>query len=498
MRFFAFLTKRMRVVPVLLFVGLVLAPGGCQRDSDGNLVAWGKKKTKAHKKIVISPEVADTVGEVASLISGGDAPITGTGIVVGLGTTGSSEVPPSAKRKLRAYLTNEIKLGRATYNLENVTPESFLNDHDTAAVSVDAVIPPGAPKGTRIDVAVAALPRTQTTSLAGGVLLPTRLHWDVGKVVENKYLKSLGWAEGTIFVNPFLDPTNPTDAPRYRQGIIMNGAEVVRDMPIRLELRKPNYRVCRILQKRINERFSSPGRKIATAKNRYNIEIKIPPEYRRNYQYFLKLLMHLPRTSGPAAYEAHAKRIARAMLKPGANHDGLALVWEAMGKSILLTVQQMYSSKNQAAAFFAARAGLRLGDKHLAGPVVLSFAVKPGPQQLLAVKELGYHPDVLEATGPLRKLLNGRNELVRIYAYEALLHRGDDTAVTRYDVDGEFLVDIVDTSAEPVIYVTRTGQPKIVLFGQNMPLANPIFYCTPDKNITIFSKEAGPQARCLA
>ncbi len=495
MRFFLSVAKVTNVAMVFLLAGVAFAPAGCQRDSDGKLVAWGKKKSKHHKKIVVPPEVAGTVAEVASLISGGDAPITGTGIVVGLDKKGSSEVPPTAKRKLKAYLTNEIKLGRATYNLESVTPEAFLNDHDTAAVSVDAVIPPGAPKGTRIDVAVSALPRTQTTSLAGGVLLPTRLHWDVGKVSENKYLKSLGWAEGTVFVNPFLDPTNPSDAPRYRQGVIMNGAKVVRDMPIRLELRKPNYHVCRTLQKRINERFSAPGRKIAVAKNRYNIEIKIPPGYRKNYRYFLKLLMHLPRTSGPAAYEARAKRVARAMLRPGANHDGLALVWEAMGKSILATVQRMYSSKNQAASFFAARAGLRLGDKHLAGPVVISFAVKPGPHQLLAIKELGYHADVLEATAPLRKLLDDRNELVRIYAYEALLARGDDTSVTRYNVDGEFLVDIVDTAGEAVIYVIRTGQPKIVLFGRNMPIANPVFYCTSDKNVTIFSKKADPAAK---
>ncbi len=486
------------IVTMLLGLTLLSVSPGCTKDEDGKLVVKKnifKKEEKPRNKIVISPEIAGTVAEVALLVSGGDAPITGTGIVVGLDTKGSSEVPASVKSTLTKYLVNEIKLGRASEDMQNVTPDTFLDDHDTAVVRVDAIIPPGAPEGTLIDVAVSALPRTQTTSLEGGMLLPTKMHWEAGKTSENKYLKSLGVAEGTVFVNPFLDPTKPSDTPRYREGVVLNGAEVVEDMPIRLELRKPNYHTCQILEKRINERFSVPGKKIATAKNRYNIEIKIPPEYVGNYQYFLKLLLHLPRASGPSAYETQAKRIARAMMQPDANHDGLALVWEAMGKSILPTVQKVYSSTNPTAAFFAARAGLRLNDTYLAAPIILAAAKKAGaPQQLLAIQELGYHPDVRQAGPVLRELLNDSNELVRIHAYEALLRRGDNAAVTRHDVDGEFLVDIVKSTGQHVVYATRSGKPKIVLFGDIVPIANPVFYSTSDNNVTIFSKKGDPKA----
>ena len=71
-------------------------------------------------------------------------------------------------------------------------------------------------------------------------------------------------------------------------------------MPIRLQLRKPDYQMCNVLQKRINERFSPRGKKVAVAKTKYFIDINIPPEYRDDYEHFLQLVMHLPRRSGPA------------------------------------------------------------------------------------------------------------------------------------------------------------------------------------------------------
>ena len=47
---------------------------------------------------------------------------------------------------------------------------------------------------------------------------------------------------------------------------------------------------------------------------------------------------------------------------PGANHEELALVWEAMGKTILPMVKPLYGSSNAVAGYYAARTGLRLGD----------------------------------------------------------------------------------------------------------------------------------------
>ncbi len=483
---------------VLPMVFICCWSAGCG-DQQWRTASWGKGKSQ--EKIVIPPEIVGTVAESCTLIGGGDAPISGWGVVVGLGTNGSAEIPPQQKQQLVKYLKGQIKIGDPNYKGGAVSVSEFLADLDTAVVRVDAIIPRGAPKRTPIDVILNAPPQTQTTSLEGGILWPTNLQWEQSR--RGGYLKPLGRAEGAIFVNPFLDPKNPADKAKYRQGRILGGARIVEDMPIRLQLRTPDYLMCSVLPRRINQLCSTRGKKVAVARTKYYIDIHIPPEYRDDYQHFLQLIMHLPRRSGPGAFEAHANRIAQAMTRPDVNHEGLSLVWEAMGKTVLPIVQKMYSSPIPAAAYYAARAGLRLGDYHLAGPIVIRFATTSGGvHQLSAITELGRHRQLIEAGDILHKLLGVRNELIRIATYEAMVQRNDFSAITRHEVDKgvfeedvpAFVVDMVESPRDYVIYATRTGAPKIVLFGKNMPLANPAFYNALDNTVTIFSKAADPKA----
>lgn len=497
------MNRRREWIAVLVAVMMGVVSAGC-KNPDGS---WKKislkRPIREDEKITVPPEIQGTVAEECTLVSSADAPISGWGVVVGLGDKGSSEVPPELKADLTKYLTSEIGIGRATRDTEGVTVAGFLEDKDTAIVQVEATIPPGAPKGTKVDVLVSAPSRTQTISLEGGLLLPINLRWEKGGgESKNRYLKPLGRAEGSIFVNPFLDINKPADRARFRQGRILGGVEVLEDMPLRLQLREPDYLRCNVLQKRINERFPARGReKVAEARTRYYLEIRIPDDYREDYRHFMELLMHLPLRSGPGEFERHATRIAEAMEAPDANYDSLALIWEAMGRSVLPVVQRMYASKHPDVAFYAARTGLRLGDRTLAGPILVRTAQKAGDsRQLLAIEELGRHSDVYEAMQPLRDLLNDRNELVRIAAYEAMIQRGDMSSIKRYGIDRgafeeespAFTVDVVDSQGEFVIYARRTGTQRIVLFGKNMPLAGSVFFNDPYETVTIFSKKALP------
>ncbi len=489
-------------VSVAVMMGMLIV--GC-KNSDGS---WRKVSLKKpipeEDKITVPPEIKGTIAEECTLVSSADAPIGAWGVVVGLGDKGSSEVPPELKADMTKYLKSRINISRPTLDTEGVSVQEFLEDKDTAIVRVEAVIPPGAPKGTRVDVQLNAPSRTQTTSLEGGLLLPIDLRWEQGaENVRTRYLKPLGRAEGSIFVNPFLDPSKPADRARYRQGRVLGGAVVLEDMPLRLQLREPDYMLCNVMQQRINERFPARGRtKVAEAKTRYYLDICIPDDYRDDYHHFLELLMHLPLHSGPGEFERHAAMIAEEMEKPGANHDSLAMIWEAMGKSVLPVVQKMYSSKNPDVAFYSARTGLRLGDRALAGPILVRTAETTGdPRRLRAIEELGWHADVYEAMQPLRDLLNDKNELVRIAAYEAMIRRGDMSSIKRYAIDRgafeeeapSFVVDVVDSQGEFVIYATHTGSPKIVLFGKSMPLAGSVFYNDPNDTVTIFSKNNVPE-----
>ncbi|MBN1555768.1 MAG: flagellar basal body P-ring protein FlgI [Phycisphaerae bacterium] len=496
--------KRRREWIAVSMAVMLLVGGGCSESNGRWKKISLKRPLRDDEKIAVPPDILNTIAEKCTLVSSADAPISAWGVAVGLDDKGSSEVPPELKSDLTKYLKSQIKISDAIVDTEGVTVQEFLEDRDTAVVWAESVIPPGAPRGTKVDVLVSAPPRTQTTSLEGGLLLPIDLRWEQGAGgMRKRFLKPLGKAEGSIFVNPFLDPNKPSDRMRLRRGRILGGLTVLEDMPLRLQLREPDYLMCNVLQKRINERFPVRGRqKVAQAKSRYYIEIHIPPDFREDYHHFLDLLMHLPRSSGPGEFEEQAARVAEAMEVPDASHDSLATVWEAMGRAVLPVVQKMYASKNPEVAYYAARTGLRLGDRGLAGPILVRIAQISGdPRQLRAITELGRHPDVHEAMQPLRDLLNDRNELVRIAAYESLVQRGDFSCIQRHAIDRgafqeelpAFTVDVVDSQGEFVIYALRTGTPRIVLFGKNMPMAGSIFFNDPTETVTIFSKTALPQ-----
>ena len=427
-----------------------------------------------------------TVAEYAMLVGGGELPVRGYGVVVGLGKNGSAEVPRHLKESITQYLLKK-KLGSWHAGTQDVTPSRFLRDMDTSVVLVEGAIPPGAPIGERFDVYVSSLPQTQTASLDGGILMPIEMRMAVSSSLSAEG-KSKVWAMsgGPVFVNPFLDPTKAEDVAKFKIGRIIGGGVANRSRPIMLQLRQGDYARADLIQRRINQRF--PGlRPVAVAKNPSTIEVNIPEDKRKDYEHFLRLVLHLPVRAGHGAWDIHARAIAEAIEQPGAKHEELALVWEAMGRQVIPVLQTLYASRNSPAAYYAARTGVRLGDQ-MAGPVVLRFAASANfAQQIDAIRELGNHPRLTQATPTLQRLLDDEQEteLVRVAAYESLLKRGDRTRITRYSVSGQFLLDVVRTRRKYVIYATQAGQPKLVLFGKDMPVSRELFYMSVDETLTI-------------
>ena len=450
-----------------------------------------KPKVEA-ERIVVPPHVSGTVAEHAFLFGGGAMDVQGYGIVIGLGQNGSAEIPPRLRTHFRDYLRKQ-NFGSYRHNMQDVTPERLLNDKDTAVVLVGGSVPPGAPEGSRFDVYISALPNTQTRSLDGGVLMPLDLSMAIGgmAVVSG----STEWAEaaGPVFVNPFLDPTEPGASAKLRAGRVLNGGRVTRARPVRLVLRRPDYALANLIQRRINERFPDvvegigPGRSnVANARDSQTIEIAIPRPWRRDYHHFLRLILHLVLKAEHGEVERKAREVAEAIRQPGANYDELAMVWEAMGRQIVPLLQPLYADKNPAVAFHAARTGMRLEDTTLAAPVVLRFAqTADSPYQTAAIRELGAYPRLYQATAILRRLLEDENERVVVAAYEALRERGDVSTVQRLEVGGMFDLDLVRSERSYVIYATQSGRPRIVLFGQGMAVRRNVFYNSPDDLVTI-------------
>jgi len=459
---------------LLAVMGLSFAaPLGCQPE-----------ETKRHErdKIVIPAFVSGTVAEYAVLSGGPDFPVQGYGLVVGLGDKGSDECPPRLERYFIDYL-NKRKVGSHVPGAGGISPKSILRSLDTAVVSVGGSIPIGAPKGTRFDVAVRAMP--QVESLDGGSLWPSEMRLVVGGITApGRGSKVFAEAGGPVFVNPFIDPGEPGVKAKLREGRIIGGAEVIEARKLRLQLIRPGYDRCRFMENRINERFSYPDEKVANAIGPSTIDLRIPRIYAPDYRHFLRLVMHLSLRTGPGGQESHAREIIEAMKLPGADHNELALVWEAMGKQVIPILQSLYASGDDMLAFFAARTGLRLGDP-TALKVVTGFASRDWPLQLEAISELGRSRRQLMAVPVLRELIDHDNESIRLATYEALVKHNDRALLTREEVPGQFRLDTVACTKNPVIYATQTREAKIVLFGGDIAVEKPVFYTSPDALVTV-------------
>ncbi len=460
------------VIPCCIFVVLI----GCN----------SKHKPVPSKSVRAVPPsgIAETVAGYADLVGGNAMMVRGSGVVIGLGDNGSSEVPSH----LRKYLFKQMskhKVGSRAAGLGHVTPARILADKDTAVVVISGFIPPAAPVGTRFDVRVEALPRTQTTSLSGGILMTTEMHMSLitsaGSAAKSK---ALAMSRGAVFVNPFIDRTKEGAQPRLRAGRILNGGVVTVSRPVRLELRRADYRMSRLIQRRINQRFGE-GQKVATAKTPSMIELKIPRRYRDDYIHFLRLVMHIYVSGQSGSEETYVRRLARDILLPTARYEDIALVWEAAGRQVLPVIRKLYASSNPAVAFYATKAGLRLNDRMAADVMVRIANHANSPFQIPAVEELGLARRFAQSLQTLKHMLSSRNILLRVAAYEALLKHGSRDVIRRWDISGQFTVDEVKSDGDYIIYTTVTGKPRIVLFGCGIPLKRPLFYCPDDELVTI-------------
>jgi len=467
---------------VILEAILVLA-AGCTRTAPK-----APRAAADQGAIEIPPHVAGTVAQYARLIGGRPMQVQNYGLVVGLGKNGSSEAPPALREDLIQYILKQRAFSQAGGS--PVSPSVMLADKDTAVVRVWGVVPPGAPIGTRFDVFVSALPQTQTRSLDGGFLMPRELQMLLPGI--GKRSRSWARAAGAIFVNPFIDPSDPDELPMLRRGRVIGGGEVIEARELMLQLIQPDYARCVRIRDAINSRFQGVE-PVAIAKNHSTIQLKIPPAYRRDYERFLRLIMHLPVGVAPARWEAKAREIAEAMASPSARHEELALIWEAMGRQVLPAIEEVYDSDNQAAAFHAAMTGMRLGDAKGAD-IVIQHAENPqSPFRLTAVRELGRYPQYARVLPSLHRLIDDENELVRLAAYEALVEAGDRGRVRRREIGGQFKLDLVKAKRGYVIYAWQSREPRLVLFGRDMTVRRPLFFSAPDDFVIINAPdETGP------
>lgn len=438
-----------------------------------------------------------TIGSMTSIRGYEPILVSGYGLVVNLRGTGSADCPPALREWMLQKLAKEgfgsFRLGTA-----DLTPEKVLADKNTAVVKVQGIIRPGAPKSTYFDLIVEALPSSQTTSLEGGLLYTAELHQ--GDVAAARPLsRVMASAYGPLFLNPFADPTKEEEKKQddLRVGRVMGGGKSLYDLEMTLVLNTPSFAMSQAITDRINGwyRAMNYGRDpIANALSEGVISLVVSERFRDDPQRMLDLISHLY-VNPTRDFAMEQARDLREKLEDPANQkyaDSIAYVWEGMGEMVLPYLRELYEDPKASniVHLAALQAGARLGDAR-AGDALYKLARsgKPGSGErevALLADLLEKSPENLRVAEMLQKMLDSDDAMVRIAAYEGLSKVGN-AMVTRLRVGGKVDVDVVRCS-KPMIYITRQGTPRVVIFNHQMGIKQPIEFANLDNRLLIDGK----------
>ncbi len=477
-------------VVALAVVGVFIV--GCADKKKDKVVIAPRYKELPAKKVPLV--FKDSVLERCDLTNTEPFLVSGYSVVVNLAGTGDSVAP----NKVREYIYNEMikhKWGSSLSGVKMPSADMALRDPRVAIVQVDGYLPPGVRKGQPFDVQVSALPESNTSSLAGGILFETDLRImgadpkDPGGSV-NVY----GRSAGPIFVNPAyaLDPKASEDAAARRSlryGVVMDGARALTDRPLGLRLRAPSLRLSKYIESRIDSRFQEiKPDTIAEAEDEGVIHFFVPPDYKGDWEHFTGVVTHLYFNDTPEFETEKARQLADEAVKPGAPLMDISYAWEGIGKSALPVIQErnLMTHADPDVAYAAARAAAYLNDPSAPDALVKIARTKGHKFQINAISVLASLPNSPAINDQIRPLLDSDENLVRVEAYKMLALHGDGGVFTRA-IKAGFLMDVVTSDAPPVIYATRRGAPRIAVVGNRTALDLPITFSAMNGALTISS-----------
>jgi hypothetical protein len=469
--------------------GILVTTAGCPKPQEkkGLQVRYPDRGLKPGV-----PEVfKGSVLELADLEGTEPLQVSGWGLVVNLRGTGDS----TASTAVREYMINEmVRHGFGTnfvHGYKDMRPEDMLRSPNVAIVRVDGLIPPGARIGQTSDALVSVVEGNNTTSLAHGTLYQTDLRIDGADPIKptGKVTVYGRVGQGQIFVNPAyaMHTANSSDArASLRYGVVLGATRSMLDRPLILRVRRPQYSMSRAIETAVNTRFQSQSMRTARAQDEAMIELLVPESFKGDWEHFAGVVTHLFLNNSTGFVVTKAKQLAEAAVQPNAPLMDISYAWEALGPSALEYVQPLMTNPSPAVAYAAARAAAFLGDVS-AQQALVGMARQPGnPFQINAVQVLGALPDSPSVSALLRQLLDTDQTLVRVEAYKVLARHNNPMVFTKV-IGEKFVLDFVPCDGPPLVYASRSGIPRIAIFGSRARVPLPLTFTTMDRHLSLSS-----------
>lgn len=435
---------------------VLTALGGCH-----------KEKAPKADTVTLTPqtELGATVGSLAEMAQPEPVAVEGYGLVGSLPGTGSGYCPPQIRAYLKQYILAQLPT-------ERIDLDKLLNSKNTAVVRLEGTLPATPSVGDHFDVRVSLVPGSEATSIRGGWLYKSEL---LAKGTFGADTRPLATVGGPVFINPIA--TADSD---LKSGYILGGGRVTDEYAATLRLRRADYRMASTIRNRLSERY---GENVARAISSRDIEVRIPPEYRRRRQRFLAMV--------PATYIEVSDELAKArantfvhQLAVSGDKEGAEIALEAVGRQSLGKLGVLLKTADVEVRFRAARCMLALGDDR--GFAVLRELAMDAksPFRMEALDAVMVSAQRNDAAALARRLLRDDNATVMLAAYEHL-RQIDDPTIKREFVGRSFYLEQVVQTDRKAIFISRNGDPRVVLFGAPLECTNNIFVESPDQSVVV-------------
>lgn len=439
----------------------VLLLGGCS--------VWNPLSVRSQ-----SPDTEETptrstrlVGDLAVPFGLHPIVVEAVGFVTGLKGTGCDPEPSHARTQVMHEMQRQ--------GIES--PNALLASPNTSIVMVRGILRPGIQKGDRFDLEVRAMDNGETTSLRGGNLWTTELK-QMAVMADNRIHggHALATGKGDILVDPVAEGEG--NKVLQCRGRILGGGIAHQSRPLMLVLKPEDQSVRNSarIQEVINRRFHifDQGNKIGVAKAKTDeaIELVMHPRYYDNVDRYLRVIRSLPMRETERELAQRIEVLEKQLLDP-ISSSRAALQLEAIGTRGVDTLRKGLKSTDPEVRFYSAESLAYLDESGVAEYLAEAAANEPA-FRVFALAALSAMEDY-DSQDQLHKLLDSQSAETRYGAFRALtVRRNADSAVQGHNMREQFSFHVLPTAGDPMIHVTRSKRPEIVLFGKDQMFKLPL------------------------
>jgi hypothetical protein len=213
------------------------------------------------------------------------------------------------------------------------------------------------------------------------------------------------------------------------------------------------------------------------------IEVTIPAEYRRRKMRFVSMI---PATFLQVTNELTSARVNAYVqdLAASGDKERSEIALEAVGRESAGKLSTLLNAPDAEVRLRAGRCLLALGDNRGLTPL-RDLALDPkSPYRLEALDAVMVSAKRADALTLAQRLLRDDDVAVVLAAYDGL-RQMDDRVVAREGIGRSFLLEQVVQSSHKAIFVSRSGDPRIVLFGAPLRCRDNLFVESPDQTLVL-------------